>query len=262
MLGKALPPIPKSPARKISSAILHLHALRRRPDGGSLLDRRGLFTFALDTGMVARTLFVGRLTLSLGLLLGWDRTATCLDIGGGTGLLTRYLRDHGLDAHWSDKYATNIFARGFDQEIQTPSLMTAFEVFEHLTHPRDDILALLEKKPEVLLFSTKLYTGQGSDWWYFLEDGQHVQFYSAKGLALIADEAGYHFQTEGTSYHLFSRRPLPAQSLKKALRGIDSAEKRALKLWGSRTESDHSAVKRGNTSRPIAQPTPPQNALR
>ena len=36
-----------------------------------------------------------------------------LDIGGGTGLLTRLLRDVGFEAQWSDEYCDNIFAQGF-----------------------------------------------------------------------------------------------------------------------------------------------------
>lgn len=199
--------------------------------------------FAKDTGMVARTLFASHLILELAIAMDFKRDDLLLDHGGGTGLLTRILRDLGLNAFWSDKYAKNIFSLGFEKEISkvpSPKLITAFEVFEHLSQPKIEIEALLQQSPDFILFSTKLYQGQDASWWYLLEDGQHLQFYSKEGLELVAKNFNYHFCTEGSTYHLFSKKRLPSNFLKKICKKAlkASSQRRAQKKWGSRTQED------------------------
>ena len=199
--------------------------------------------FARDTGMVARTLATGRLILALALDQRLDRNDRLLDFGGGTGLLTRYLRDYGLNGFWCDKYAQNIFALGFESTLAPAKLITAFEVFEHLPQPRQEIAALLAQQPDFLLISTKLYQGQDISWWYLLEDGQHVQFYSKKGLETLAQTHHYHLNTDGSTFHLFSKKKLPTRYLKHLCKKSQSLkiETRARSRWASRTEEDHRA---------------------
>ncbi len=198
------------------------------------------FTFAIDTGMVARTLKTGRLALALALEKNFSSVDICLDIGGGTGLFTRYLRDFGLNAFWNDKFAKNVFALGFEKEIpvMSPKLITAFEVFEHFVDPKRDIGALFEMDADYYLFSTKLYQNQDENWWYFLADGQHVEFYSQKGLELIGTNYRYHLTTDGSTFHLFSKEKLPANFVKHLLRRTPKVERKAEKRWPSRTLSD------------------------
>ncbi len=208
------------------------------------------FSFAQDTGMVARTLMTSQLSLALAYSFKFSRETFCLDLGGGTGLLTRRLRDCGLNAFWNDKYAKNIFAIGFEDDFSSchkPVLLTAFEVFEHLAHPQEEIGFFLKKQPDFLLFSTKLYCGQDKNWWYFLEDGQHVQFYSAQGLHLLASRHDYHFCTDGNTFHLFSREKLPQNLFKRLFKLLPSIEKKAVERWGSRTEMDHVALRAAST---------------
>src|ERR1700722_6936912 len=59
-----------------------------------------------------------------------------LDSGGGAGVLCRMLRDHGFDAHLSDKHADPVFARAFSIPIDECragdfALVSAVEVLEH-----------------------------------------------------------------------------------------------------------------------------------
>lgn len=205
------------------------------------------FTFELDTGMVRRAISSSLLTLALAYECQFTKEALCIDVGGGTGLLTRRLRDFGLNAFWNDKYAKNIFAIGFEKELSkanSPTLLTAFEVFEHFSCPQEEIGKLLELSPDYLLFSTKLYQGQQEDWWYFLSDGQHVQFYSEKGLALLAKQWNYHFQTDGSTFHLFYRSSLPSRIFKRLQKLLPKIEKKSLNTWGSRCEEDHLVMKK------------------
>jgi len=89
--------------------------------------------------------------------------------------------------------------------------ITAFEVFEHLTNPVEE----LEKLSAIttrLIFSTKLLpqpAPQLKDWWYYgVEHGQHIAFYTRKSLELLGGRFGYNFATDGSDWHIFSRHKL------------------------------------------------------
>ena len=50
----------------------------------------------------------------------------------------------------------------------------------------------------MVIFTTELYTGQREDWWYLAPDlGQHVFFYSARGLEEFARTLGFAFVDAG-----------------------------------------------------------------
>lgn len=138
-----------------------------------------------------------------------------LDWGGGVGVLCRLLRDRGFDAYLSDRYADPELARAFcvaPEECRPNSfaLISAMEVLEHYDNPASEVARLFALRPEVLVATTQLYTGQGADWWYLSpQTGQHVFFYSQKCLRLLARQHGYHYFGAGW-IHLFSVRPLGA----------------------------------------------------
>ena len=64
-----------------------------------------------DTGYVTRNVYLSRRALII-LYFLFDRQARFLDYAGGYGILTRLMRDYGLDFLWSDEYTPNLFARG------------------------------------------------------------------------------------------------------------------------------------------------------
>ena len=137
-----------------------------------------------------------------------------LDFGGGDGLLCRLLRDRNLDAYASDKYATLTYASAFAAEVSTGfDIISAFEVVEHLPHPRQDLGALFASRPRYLVFSTELYSQQGSDWWYLSpETGQHIFFFSDGAMRLLSEQYKYsYYKLNG--WHLFSRELIPAVRL-------------------------------------------------
>lgn len=199
-------------------------------------------SFAQDTGMVERSYFAASLTLALALYLNFLPEEKVVDFGGGTGLFTRILRDHGVPALWCDKYAKNIFAQGFEWNREKVRLITAFEVFEHFSQPKEELATLFHYDPDLILLSTKLYQNQAPSWWYFLEDGQHIQFYSKEALQRIGSHYGYYFYTEGSTYHLFSKKPLPKRIVKILLKKRITSMARALKRWGSLTIQDHKCI--------------------
>ena len=62
-----------------------------------------------------------------------------VDWAGGHGVLVRLMRDAEFDFYWQDRYAQNLFARGFewgaDSGLQPATLATAIEVLEHAPDP-------------------------------------------------------------------------------------------------------------------------------
>lgn len=198
----------------------------------------------VDTGILQRNrLNVGRVIMTL-LTIG-RLQGRVIDHAGGYGILVRALRDAGVDAYWRDKFCDNLLARGFEATDPQCDLLTAFEVFEHLVTPLDDLRVMLEASDTVLL-STELVTSLETptpDWWYFgPEHGQHIGFFRRATLQWMADKLGVHVQTDGSSVHLFSRRPAPSYWVAAVRRGRLWPAVSRLKLR-SKTMADFAALR-------------------
>jgi hypothetical protein len=170
-----------------------------------------------DVGLVYRNISFSNIAEKL-IKLVFDYKGIFLDYAGGYGLFVRLMRDKGFNFYRQDIYCQNIFAHNVDiEDLQTKpkfELVTAFEVFEHLKDPMTDVESILKYSGSVL-FSTQLLPGNAlssiSDWWYFApESGQHISFYSQKSLEIMAQRFGYHFFTNGTTLHLFTKKKLGA----------------------------------------------------
>jgi hypothetical protein len=159
-----------------------------------------------DTGAVARDRLCTELTLSLTWLIGVEPDSPCLDFGGGHGVLARGMRDYGYDFRWHDKYAKNMFARGFEGSPQEPQkLLTCFEVWEHLPDVGPDLQRFFEPGHDAILVATFLHTGHRENWWYYCpEAGQHVAFFSARTMNFVAGRFGYE-SIVGRRYTLFHK---------------------------------------------------------
>ena len=165
-----------------------------------------------DTGILRRNERNARLAIRTLVLLGKMRGCV-IDCAGGYGVLVRMLRDRGVDARWSDPYCENLVARGFEAELGSKAdLMTAFEALEHFVHPTEELAALLARC-DSLLVSTSLIPSPapapGSWWYYAPEHGQHIGFYRLRTLKWLADRLGRHLVSDGKSFHLFTREPVP-----------------------------------------------------
>jgi hypothetical protein len=134
-----------------------------------------------------------------------------LDWAGGYGLLTRLVRDRGLDMRHYEEYADNIFARGFEGGLGSSyGAITAIEVFEHLEQPLAALTALSEAA-DMVIVSTELVPAGMTDlgsWWYVGPCGQHIAFFTEAALRAMADQCGYQLTSNGKSIHVFHRRRL------------------------------------------------------
>jgi len=140
-----------------------------------------------------------------------------LDYAGGYGIMTRMLRDIGLDCYWEDIYAENIFAKQFVGEANTKyEMITAFEFLEHVDNPKTIIGKIIQKySPKIFLFSTLIHNGNPpKNWWYFSNDGgQHISLYTRKSLEILATKLNLNYSTNGVNLHLFSKQRIPSSML-------------------------------------------------
>jgi hypothetical protein len=164
-----------------------------------------------DVGIVSRNLFASKITRVFASYL-FNPKGKYLDYGGGCGLFVRLMRDSGFDFYWSDRFSENLLARGFEDDSRTKyEMVTAFEVFEHFAHPGEDIKNLLNWSHN-LLFTTTLLPPQvpkPEDWYYYeIDHGQHISFYTAKTLALLANQHGLRFYTNHRYLHLITDKQI------------------------------------------------------
>jgi hypothetical protein len=153
-----------------------------------------------DTGILGRNLRLRNIS-SIIIYLLFNKEGKFLDYGGGHGIFTRLMRDLGYDFYWMDKYAENIFSRGFEyNQGDDIELITCFECFEHLEDPQTTIKDMVNISKNIL-FSTEILpvpVPSPSDWWYYgLSHGQHISFYSLKTLQYVADCCGLNLYSLG-----------------------------------------------------------------
>lgn len=156
-----------------------------------------------DTGVVRRCVLIAAKVAAFSLLL--KKNAGAIDIGGNTGLLSRLLRDYGLNSTSIDKHALNIYTNNF--EPTDSQIATLIEVAEHFEDPQNQFHAILKThKPDFLLFTTQLVPKSGltKDWWYLQADsGQHISFHTKNSLRVIsANTKNYSFYSCG-DLHVF-----------------------------------------------------------
>lgn len=165
-----------------------------------------------DIGLLTRNVRLSRLTKTLICTL-FDPEGKFLDYGGGYGVFVRMMRDLGFDYYRFDKYCQNLFAKGFDvtEEMENFTLITAFELFEHLVDPVSMVEELLQKSTTIF-FTTELVpksTPLPNQWWYYcLDHGQHISFYTLHSLRLLADRFSLNLYSNELGYHLMTDRKL------------------------------------------------------
>lgn len=133
-----------------------------------------------------------------------------LDYGAGYGMFVRMMRDYGFNFYWYDKYCENLFAKTFESKYEHYDILTAFELFEHLSNPYADIDKIV-KLSDSIIFSTELVPDDVpdvKDWWYYSpETGQHISFYTKKSLNIIGKKYGLNYV--GTnSLHAFTKKKI------------------------------------------------------
>lgn len=175
---------------------------------------------SMDIGLVYRNMVYSPQVDTL-LKKAFDYNKKFLDYAGGYGLFVRLMRDKGFDFYWDDKYCDNLFAQHFtlaeipsDQKFEA---VTAFEIFEHLVNPLEEIEKLFGYADSII-FSTELVPHKEltnhNDWWYFApEGGQHIAFYTEKAFDVIAKKFGCNFYSNGKDLHVLTKKTLTRNPL-------------------------------------------------
>ena len=170
----------------------------------------------LDTGLVARCVSASSIIGAV-LALEGVHSSHGVDWAGGTGLLTRLLRDQGFRVYSFDKYAEPIHAHGFelnsDEAVAPATFISAIECIEHLENPIEELIRYTATKEyfffTVDLISEKTPDPSKNEWWYYLpESGQHITFPSAKGLSFLGQSLGFSYYFRIGSMHVLSRKKL------------------------------------------------------
>jgi hypothetical protein len=160
-----------------------------------------------DIGLVSRNMQMADITQKL-ILTCLEPNERFIDYGGGYGMFVRLMRDNGFQFDRYDPLCENLFSEGFDAQPGSKySLLTSWEVFEHLTDPLAEIEKMLSFS-RTLFFSTSLLSSPPQllkSWWYYgLEHGQHVAFYSTKTLQMIAEKFNLRLSYSSGAIHLLS----------------------------------------------------------
>ncbi|WP_157135549.1 class I SAM-dependent methyltransferase, partial [Kamptonema sp. PCC 6506] len=179
-----------------------------------------------DSGLVFRNYMLARIATNI-ITKIFNSNANFLDYAAGYGLFVRLMRDIRFNFYWYDKYCDNIFAKGWEANLQDDrqyELITAFEVFEHFVNPIDEINKLLNYSRNIL-FSTELLPEnqpKPQEWWYYApHEGQHISLYTPKSLSIIAERLGLNLYSNGSSIHLLTEKNIP-QDLFERLSHYDS----------------------------------------
>jgi hypothetical protein len=171
---------------------------------------------SIDTGTMTRNM---QNSTNLLFFMKYIEDGPCLDFGGAYGVLTRMMRDYGFDFYNYDKYAQNLFASGFDGDLTKEyALVTSFENFEHFVNPLEEIDKIFNIT-ETLYFTTFLLPKDPppiQSWWYYaLDTGQHISFYSKKTLEYIVNKYGMYLISDNVDTHILSKKKINSNFIKR-----------------------------------------------
>lgn len=196
-----------------------------------------------DIGILVRNIYLSKITATLIYLL-FDKNAVFLDYAGGYGIFTRLMRDIGFDFYWHDHFTKNLIARGFEYFSTSGKveLATSFESFEHFVNPLQEIEKIVAVSKNIF-FSTMLLpnpTPTLDKWHYYgLDHGQHISFYTAKSLSILAKKFFLNLYSDGKSYHLLTSKKISPLLFKIICRYKISALFNMIMNRRSLIETDH-----------------------
>lgn len=164
-----------------------------------------------DTGIMNRNINFSIIASNI-IYYFFDYKKTFLDYAGGYGIFVRLMRDIGFDFKWQDNFSQNLLARGFEYcQNDKIDLITAFEVFEHFVNPIEEIEKILNISKNILFSTTLLpkIIPNSNDWWYYgLNHGQHISFYSLKTFKYLAKKYNLNYYSDGKSIHFLTNKKI------------------------------------------------------
>ena len=171
-----------------------------------------------DTGIIQRNLHYSIISSNI-IFNFFDRNMDFLDYAGGYGIFTRLMRDIGYNFFWYDPFTKNIVAKGFEFVQDTKiELITSFEAFEHFLDPLKSIESMINISPNIL-FSTVLLPSpipEPPNWWYYgLNHGQHISFYSLETLKFLSNKLNLNLYTNNRDLHLLTEKKMNTHTFKK-----------------------------------------------
>ena len=204
-----------------------------------------------DTGLVDRNVTNSSMLEAVLECLG-IRDGKLLDVAGGYGLLTRLMRDKGFDCYTTDKYCKNLFAKSFEPDAGFKAeAIFAFEVLEHIENPMQFLSEMFDAYGcRTMMFSTLVFTEKvpPRDWWYYsFEGGQHISFYQARTLKLLADRLNCNYLMLSPELHLITDKKVSTISrvilTSERLRRLYSRYARFKRQGKGKTWEDHLKMK-------------------
>lgn len=198
-----------------------------------------------DTGYLQRNLYYSK-KLTILLFFWFNKDGKFLDYAGGYGVFVRLMRDIGFDFYWYDLYSQNLFARGFEHKEGTKyQAITCFEAFEHFINPIKELEKILSLSSNII-FTTELLPSpipKPEEWWYYgLDHGQHISFYSKKTFEYIAQKYNLNYANINSLHFLTKKKILNVhlKVLKLSKYGLDKLIKKLVK---SKTCDDYQYLK-------------------
>ncbi len=209
----------------------------------------------LDIGLLHRNVNLTPVTISL-ISNAFNKRGKFIDYGGGYGVFTRMMRDKGFNFYRQDVYCENLFAKHFDVSDTNNhgkfELLTAFEVFEHLSDPNAELKKMLEYSDSIF-FSTEICPAVINDvnqWWYFIPTtGQHISFYSLAALHILAKRNNLNYYTNGRNLHLFTTKKLKSGLFRLLVSYRFSKYFSFFKKLDSYLEDDYELIKRKDSEK-------------
>jgi len=173
-----------------------------------------------DIGLLSRNLHFSNITSNF-ISICLINTSNFVDFGGGYGIFVRLMRDKGFNFFIFEKKCENLFANQFEAKKGTKyDLVTAWEVFEHLEDPLTTIEEMLSFSSNIL-FSTILLPPVPKSvdkWWYYgLDHGQHISFYTKKSIQIIAERFNLKTYYISNNLHFLGKKEINLLKLRIAL---------------------------------------------
>lgn len=162
----------------------------------------------IDPDYTGKRAFQNKTLVKAAIKSWWSGKDIGLDYGGGIGGLSDILNLEGIKYESFDPFGGDT-RNGVEK---TYSIISAFEVLEHVTNPLgvfDAMVKMLNQKRGLLLISTQLTmptmnAGQLINSWYAAPRNGHISLYSIQTMNYLAGKFKLDYRRVSRGLHIFS----------------------------------------------------------